>query len=396
MVSLRPHQQKALELLHNGSVLRGGVGVGKSRVAMAYYMKEEAPKDIYVITTAKKRESLEWVGEGAKFGVGTCKDATVAGVLTVDSWNNIPNYVGIKNAFFVFDEQRLVGRGAWVKSFLKIAASNNWLLLSATPGDNWLDYIPIFVAHGFYRNRTEFLRRHVVYNNFSKFPKVDHYVETGRLEKLRRQILVDMPYERHTRRHIELVDVGYDRELFNRVWKDRWHVYKDRPLKDVGELFLVMRKVVNSSPSRMETLRDLIQKHPRLIVFYNFDYELESLRSLVSSTSKSGDPTIEMAEWNGHKHDPLPSSDRWVYLVQYAAGAEGWNCTATNVVVFFSLNYSYKLNEQAKGRIDRLDTPYYDLYYYIFRSSSPIDRAIMRSLATKKNFNEKTFYPTKF
>lgn len=386
-MKLRPHQQKALEKLHNGCILKGGVGTGKSRVAMAYYMKEEAPKDIYVITTAKKRDTLDWVGEAAKFGVGTVEGATVAGVLTVDSWNNITNYVDVVGAFFIFDEQRLVGRGAWVKSFIKIAKNNRWILLSATPGDTWLDYIPVFVANGFYKNRTEFLRRHVVYNNFSKFPKVDHYVETGRLIVLRRKVLVEMPYERHTVRHVETLTVDYDRELFERVTKDRWHVYEQRPLKDVGELFLVMRKVVNSSPSRMETLQSLIQKHPRLIVFYNFDYELESLRLLASS--------ITTREWNGHKHQELPDEDRWVYLVQYTAGAEGWNCTTTNAVVFYSLNYSYKVNEQAKGRIDRLDTPYLDLYYYIFKSNSPIDTAIMRSLAAKKNFNEKD-YSTKF
>lgn len=384
MVSLRPHQQKALEKLQNGSVLRGGVGTGKSRVAMAYYMKEEAPKDIYIITTAKKRDSLEWSVEAAKFGVGKAKDATVAGVLTVDSWNNITNYVGVQDAFFIFDEQRLVGSGAWVKSFIKIAKANRWILLSATPGDTWMDFIPVFVANGFYKNRTEFLRRHVVYNNFSKFPKVDRYVEVGRLMVLRRRILVEMPYERLTVRHVEMVDVPYDRDLFELVTKKRWHVFEERPLENVGELFLVMRKVVNSSPGRIEALKSLLVKHPRLIVFYNFNYELETLRSLSE--------IVPLAEWNGHKHEALPTSDRWLYLVQYTAGAEGWNCTSTDAMVFYSLNYSYKINEQAKGRIDRLDTPYIDLYYYVFKSSSLIDAAILKSLQAKKNFNEKQYY----
>jgi hypothetical protein len=406
-VNLAPHQLEALEKIHNGSVLKGGVGVGKSRVALAYFFNKEAmgsipingqgtlkelrePKDIYIITTAKKRDELDWEHEAAKFRLSTLRAASFCGVkLTVDSWNNIPNYVEIKDAFFIFDEQRLVGSGAWVKAFIKIAKANRWIMLSATPGDTWMDYIPLFVANGFYKNRTEFLRTHVVFNNFSKFPKVDHYVEVGRLNKLRHQVLVEMPYERQTVRHVKNVIVEYDVEKFNRAVKDRWNMFEERPIKDVGELFIVMRKIANSDLSRLGAIMQLIEKHPRLIVFYNFNYELELLRTLGNTLE------IKTAEWNGHKHEDLPKEDRYFYLVQYTAGAEGWNCVSTDAMVFYSLNYSYKINEQAKGRIDRLNTLYTDLYYYILRSNSPIDNAIVKSLAGKKNFNEKVFLKEK-
>jgi len=402
-VDLYPHQIKAIGELKNGSVLRGGVGTGKSITAIAYFFLKECdgqfrlngrgsyrepsrPRDLYIITTAKKRDGADWIKEASNFALSTEREASAGGIqVTVDSWNNVGEYVEVKDAFFIFDEQRLVGSGAWVKAFLKIAKANHWILLSATPGDNWMDYIPVFVAHGFYKNRTEFLRRHVVYNNFSKFPKVDHYVETSRLHKLRSWILVEMPYERHTRRHIQNIPVDYDKEKFERVVKDRWNVYEERPIRDVGELFIVMRKVVNSHPDRLRAVMQQLERHPRLIVFYNFNYELDALRTLGETLG------IPIAEWNGQKHQEIPTTDRWIYLVQYTAGAEGWNCISTDATAFYSLTYSYKTFEQAQGRIDRLNTPYTDLYYYVFRSGAIIDTAIMKALTLKKKFNEKEY-----
>lgn len=386
MVTLHPHQEKAVGEMHNGCILWGGVGTGKSITAVAYYMRQEAPKDVYVITTAKKRDSLDWETEFVKFGVGTDRGATIAGVLTIDSWNNIGKYRDVEGAFFIFDEQRVVGSGIWSNVFIKIAKRNRWVMLSATPGDTWLDYIPVFVANGHYRNRTEFKREHVTYAPYTKFPKVDGYRGVGRLVRLRNQVLVEMPYLRHTVRHNEEVLVDYNEDLFRKVLYDRWHVYENRPLRDAAELFLVMRKVVNSDPSRLEAVKTLMQKHPRLIVFYSFDYELEALRKL--SVLYAG---VAVAEWNGHKHQGIPKTNKWVYLVQYVAGAEGWNCTETDAMVFYSQTYSYKNYHQAHGRIDRLNTPYLELYYYSLLSNSIIDLAVRRALKSKRSFNEMSY-----
>lgn len=381
-IQLRRHQIEALGKMKNGCILKGGVGSGKTLTALSYYLKYEKPKDIYVITTAKKRDSLDWNREAASLAIGTSADASIAGVLTVDSWNNIGRYLDVRDAFFIFDEQRLVGSGAWVKGFIKISRSNRWVLLSATPGDTWMDYIPVFVANGYYKNRSEFINRHVVWSRFSKFPKIDRYVETGVLEKYRRSILVEMPYERHTKRHETTVPVDFPKDILSRVIEKRWHVYDDRPLRDVSELFIVMRKVVNSDYSRLGSLMKLTEKHPRLIIFYSFNYELDILRTMGSTLN------IPMAEWNGQKHQDIPDTEKWIYLVQYTAGAEGWNCITTNAIAFYSLQYSYKIFEQAKGRIDRMNTPYVDLFYYVLRSSSAIDNMIWKVLKFKENFSE--------
>lgn len=394
-VKMDPHQIKALSQLEDGCILWGGVGSGKSRVALAYYLLTEEHEDLYIITTAKKRDSLDWVTEAARFGIGRepsdeevandhmLKSASIAGTMTVDSWNNIDKYVNVKNAMFVFDEQRLVGSGKWSKSFLKIAKNNRWIMLSATPGDTWLDYIPVMIANGFYRNRTEFKREHVIYAPFSKYPKVERYVNVQRLVRQRNKILIHMPYAKETVRHGINVWCEYDEKAMSRVANGRWNVFDDQPIRDIPDLFHQMRKITNSDLSRLDAIWSLYHKHGKLIVFYNFDYELDILREM----SKE----ITFAEWNGHKHEPIPETDKWVYACQYIAASEGWNCTTTDAVAFWSLTYSYKLWEQAHGRIDRINTPYQDLYYYTLRSKAAIDWAIWRSLTSKRNFQTRHF-----
>lgn len=382
-MELMDHQKEAIRHLGNGKILWGGVGSGKSMTALAYYMQKERKQDIYVITTAKKRDSLDWQREAAHFGIGKNRDCSLAGAITIDSWNNIKNYVDVDNAFFIFDEQRLVGSGAWVKSFLKIAKKNRWIMLSATPGDTWLDYAPVFIANGFYKNITEFKYKHVMYEPYNKYPKVRMFLSTDTLERHRADVLVEMPYKRHTKRYVNYMDVSYDKEVIKNIRKTRWNLFKDEPIKDASEMFRVMRKVVNMDPSRLDLILKLMEGHPRLIIFYNFNYELDILRTLNLCR-----PTYE---WNGHRKDDLPDSDEWVYLVQYTAGAEGWNCTSTDAMVFYSMPYSFKLFEQAQGRIDRLDTKFRDLYYYVLVSNSGVDDGIRRALINKKNFNERAY-----
>ncbi len=381
MIELMDHQQQAVDNLGNGKILWGGVGSGKSATVIAYYVKHETPRDIIVITPAKKRNTLDWEGEAALFGISTEREFTRYGTIKVDSWNNIKNYEGCEDAFFVFDEQRVVGTGSWVRSFIKIAKKNRWVLLSATPGDTWLDYAPVFVANGYYKNITEFKREHVLYEPYSKYPKVKGYLGETKLAYLRNEVLVEMPYIRNTTRNLNYLDVSYDELLYKKIVRDRWNVFEDRPLKDIAEMFRVMRRLVNSDPSRFEMVQSLMKVHPRLIIFYNFDYELEILRQL--------DGAVDVFEYNGHRHDPVPDGERWVYLVQYMAGSEGWNCVSTDAMIMYSLTYSYKNYMQAQGRIDRLNTKFELLYYYILASNSKIDRSVLESLSQKRNFNER-------
>ena len=398
---LYDYQMDAVNKMKNGCILNGGVGSGKSRTALYYYFKEQGgsmdpifmpmkirPKDLIIITTARKRDTLEWEGELANFLMSTDEKQykRYGNHIYVDSWNNIKKYADITGAFFIFDEQRVVGSGAWVKAFLKITKSNDWILLSATPGDTWSDYIPVFLANGFYKNKTEFAREHIIYSRFTKYPKIDRYINTGRLIHERNSILVDMDFKRQTIAHHEDVYVNYDKFKFRDVMKMRWNPYTNEPIKQASELCYILRRIVNEDDSRIIALMEILEKCPKAIIFYNFDYELEMLRNL--HIQYGLDEEVEIAEWNGHKHQEIPKGPRWLYLVQYTAGAEGWNCVTTDTIIFYSLNYSYKILSQACGRIDRLNTPYTDLYYYHLKSRSGIDLAISRALDDKKTFNE--------
>lgn len=414
-VELTSYQLKAIDELKNGSILCGGVGSGKSRVGIGYYLfkvcqgdvkiinYEELPwdyeeihsgvknmilpRDLYIITTAKKRDSKEWQKECGYYHLFEDQENSISNVkVTIDSWNNIKKYKNIYGAFFIFDEQRVVGSGVWVKTFLNITKKNQWILLSATPGDQWSDYIPVFIANGFFKSKSDFNNKHCVFSPYSNFPKIERYVGERRLEMLRSKILVQMNDRRLTVRHNKYIIVDYNKDLYRTVMKNRWDPYDDAPIEETGKLMYLVRRVVNEDESRIQKLDKILSNKKDLIIFYNFDYELAMIKKYLDSIF------YKYAEWNGHKHQDIPnSSDGWVYLVQYSAGCEGWNCVTTDTIVFFSQNYSYRILEQASGRIDRMNTPFKDLYYYHFRSDAPIDIAIWRKLKNKKNFNERSF-----
>ena len=388
----------AVNKMSNGCILNGGVGSGKSRTGLYYYFKEQGgsidpdyipmqnPKDLYIITTAMKRDSLEFEGELANFLMSKNPEANFyKNKIVIDSWNNIKKYKDVVGAFFIFDEDRVTGNGAWVKTFLNIARKNKWIILSATPGDTWEQYIPVFVANGFYKNKTEFNREHVIFSRFTKYPKIERYINTGRLLRQRNQILVDMDFNRATVPHHEDIYVNYDILKYKKAMKTRWDPFKNEPIQQASGLCYVLRRIVNEDESRQVALLELLEKHTKAIIFYNFDYELDLLKEICNDGKR------KVAEWNGHNHQPVPVGENWVYLVQYTAGAEGWNCVTTDTIIFYSQNYSYKTVTQAAGRIDRLNTRFVDLYYYHFKSKSSIDLAISKAINEKRQFNESRF-----
>ena len=400
---LYDYQLEAVRNMRNGCILNGGVGSGKSRTGLYYYFSEQGgsyipefipaknPRDLYIITTAMKRDSKEWIGELANFSMSPEPDCNYYNnKIVIDSWNNIKKYAHVVGAFFIFDEDRITGKGAWVKTFLDIARKNKWIVLSATPGDNWEQYIPIFVANGFYKNRSEFCREHIVYSRYcTKFPKIERFIGTGTLIRHRNEILVDMDFNRPTEHHHIDVHCEYDIPKYKELMKTRWDPYKDEPITQASSLCYALRRIVNEDESRQTALLDIVADNERTIVFYSYDYELDILRNL--GYMNDGD-AVEVAEWNGHKHQPIPNKKKWVYLVQYASGCEGWNCIATNTMVFYSQQYSYKVLNQACGRIDRLNTKYVDLYYYHLKSTAPIDLAISKAISEKKTFNENKYF----
>lgn len=381
--------------MHNGCVLVGGVGSGKSRTALAYvYIKElggevkinntghnsNPPKwtDVFIITTAKKRDSKEWEDELRPFN-------KFGEHVKIDSWNNIKKYSNLSDCIFIFDEQRAVGRGTWAKTFIKIAKHNRWILLTATPGDTWNDLIPLFLANGYYKNRTHFNMTHVVFKPYMNYPVIDHYINTGILNSYRKQMIVNLDRQINIEKKSFKIICMYDKVLYKHIFKDRWNPFDDEPIREIGKLCYLLRRCVNEDRDRIIKLKKVLTEHKKVIIFYNYSTELHLLQNTLDEWG------IKYSGWNGETHDSIPTGDEWCYLCQYTAAAEGWNCITTDTIIFYSLNYSYKTMTQAAGRIDRSNTPFKMLYYYYFTSYSPIDLAIQNALYEKKNFNEKNF-----
>lgn len=401
-VRMYDYQLDAIKKMHNGCILCGGVGSGKSRTSLAYYYSQMGgdlyddsdvfsrmvhPKDLYVITTARKRDTAEWLVDMAPFLLSTHDDCNAYdNHVYIDSWNNIEKYVDVQNAFFIFDEQRVVGYGKWAKAFIKIAKNNKWILLSATPGDKWEDYMAVFIANGFYKNKSHFEYCHIVYNPRTTFPQVLQYINVDTLIRHRDELLVDMDFKRKTISHHEEIAVQYDGAMISDVIKNRKNPWTGEPIENAAQFCSVLRTITFSDDSRVVALLELLEKHDTAIIFYNYDFELEILKNIDYGEG------VVVAEWNGHRHEPIPNELKWIYLVNYAAGAEGWNCITTDTVIFYSQNYSWRIMNQAQGRIDRLNTPYINLWYYHFISQSPIDKAITRALKAKGRFNEGKFY----
>lgn len=393
LMRIEPDQLDAVNKLKNGNILKGDTGAGKSFTALYYYyvkvcggeyepdlLPMRNPRDLYIITTPKKRDDLEWEKDMLPFLLSSLSECQVK--VTVDSWNNIKKYTNVIGAFFIFDEQRVVGSGAWVKAFYKIVRRNQWILLTATPGDTWSDYIPVFVANGFYRNKTDFKEQHIIMNPFTRYPSIKGYFNQGKLMKYRKQITVEMKSPKNTIQIHKDIRCEYDKDTERLVLKERWHPFEDRPLRDATEMAVVMRKIAFGDMSRIDKVKELFEVNPRIIIFYDYNFELDMLIDMCETEGYT------YAQWNGHKHEEVPETARWIYLVQYTSGSEAWNCTRTNCMIFFNNNYSWKKMKQAAGRIDRRNTPYHELHYYHLTSSSYIDKRINNALNTKKEFND--------
>lgn len=403
-VNLRQFQHECVQALRSGKVLAAGVGAGKSIMALYWYVTKcctvrtshnangelfqimPGSPDLVIITTAKKRDNHEWDDELYRYALHQGENSKKMGRVhvTIDSWNNITKYVDT-SAVFIFDEQRAIGSGAWSKAFVRIARRNPWVMLSATPADTWSDWCPIFVADGFYRNRTEFFRRHAVYSRYTKYPRIDRWIDEDYLNRCRDRVLVTCEVPRETERVVHQLTCAYDKETVRKAMKTRWNPETEEPFLNATELCFYLRRVIDTDPTRLSYAAHVVRDHRKVIIFYTLRAELEQILKLEEVTG------VPVYQYNGGRHDDLPQGNSWVYAVQFQAGSEGWNCTSCNTVLYWSLPYSYKQAEQAAGRIDRLDTSYKTLNYYIMRSFAPLDLGIIRALRNKENFNASGF-----
>lgn len=394
MKTPRPHQRDAIRKISNGNVVVGATGSGKSLVGLVYYYtnilegsvepfrKPTKSVSLYIITTATKRDSLDWNSECAEFALSTNQEASVNGIkVVIDSWNNIKKYKDIRGGFFLFDEQKTTGYKRWSKIFIRIAKNNRWILITATPSDRWMDLLSVFIANGFYKNKRDFVNQHVTYNPYVKYPSITGYRNVNKLRILKKRIFVIIDYQSPSIIENKVISVDYDVDALTQIEKTEWNPFTDSPIINLSEFASVLRRSLNSHPSRINEAIRIRNTVKKLIVFYNFNFELEIL--------KHGYSGIKIGELNGHRHDALPVGSDWVYLVQYNSGNEAWECFTTNHMLFYSLNYSFRIMTQAKGRINRLTSGFNYMYYYYLVSNHWLDKGIQKALNKKRDFNNK-------
>lgn len=375
-VTFKDYQKRAINQMHNGCILCGGVGAGKSLTSLGYIDKVYPSGTVYIITPARKRNTGEWFDDIRKNDMDETR-------FVVDSWNNLSKYKDVKDAFFLFDEQKVSGKGTWAKSLIRIAKSNQWILLSATPGDTYDDYATVLIANGFVRNRTTWYDEYCVTKSQPFFHIVDHKNKDV-IDMMIRRIFIKMDYQSDKKRIERVIPIqarsaGEEKEIL----MTHKAPGAQMPFTTFAAAIAYVRMNCYDKSKKTEALRKIIEKHKKIIVFYNFLSEkLEIERAAI-------DANVTINFYNGQRHDPIPDTDEWVYGVQYNSGAEAWNCITTNAMVFYSPNYSYKTMEQAHGRIDRVNSPYECLYYYMLLNELNIDNKVMNALSSKKDFNEK-------
>lgn len=136
---------------------------------------------------------------------------------------------------------------------------------------------------------------------------------------------------------------------------------------------------------KLSAFEDLLEStNDRLIVFYNFNSELERLKEICEKFDK---PTSEV---NGAKHDltNYNDCDNSVTLVQYQAGSMGINLQLSNKIIYFTPPLSSELFEQSKKRIHRIGQNHPCFYYQL---KCGIEEKIYGTLAMRKDYTDKLF-----
>lgn len=144
------------------------------------------------------------------------------------------------------------------------------------------------------------------------------------------------------------------------------------------------RQLCNSK-DKQQAFIDLINSiNDRVVVFYNFDSELDTLKTLVKDRP--------IAEVNGHTNTEqiYHDNDNCVLFVQYQAGARGLNLQDGNKIIYYSLTLSSDLFEQSKKRIHRIGTKY-PCFYWILQTKDSVEESIYKSLNRQEDYNEELF-----
>lgn len=138
---------------------------------------------------------------------------------------------------------------------------------------------------------------------------------------------------------------------------------------------------------KLEAFRDLVEStNDRLIVFYNFNAELEKLWDIANECNKP------VSVVNGKERDTFnyTRDENSITFIQYQAGAMGLNLQKANRIIYYTPPLSSELFEQSKKRIHRIGQGKTCFYYYLTCKGS-VEEKIYKTLAMRKDFTDKLF-----
>ena len=141
------------------------------------------------------------------------------------------------------------------------------------------------------------------------------------------------------------------------------------------------------SEAKLKAFTDLVEStDDRLIVFYNFTEEMDTMRKIVNEMKR------EYSLVNGSRKD-LTCYEEFndsITFIQYQSGAMGLNLQKANKIIYFTLPLSSELYEQSKKRIHRIGQDQPCFYYQLIVKGS-IEEKILQTLEMRKDFTEKLF-----
>ena len=420
-------QQIVDEKYEDSKALFMQMGTGKTFVSMAFFEKSERAKLLVVCLATKvddwNRDLTDELGldevvslnKGTKKNRELMEDAQYLVISFESSWRldkELVAWVDDDTYIIVDESHKIKNPSSKVGKFMrKLGAKTDYkTILTGTPQSNgYIDYYNQFHFLGYLdMNQTNFKKRYAItqmmqYGAGPIFQEIIGYRNTEELDEM-----------------IHNHSVFYDRKLddeelpdeipvyfpsypkYRKISNDKVYEFKDGTLEiydTLGAGVMLQRQLASGyiskggntevlDKSKLDWMRDFLEGYDeRVVVFYNYNAELEQLKQLLERLDRP------YSEYNGHRKDlrAFQESSEGVVLANYGSASTGINdFVIASTMVMYSLTTSYIDFEQAKKRIDRIGQTKKPLFYFLIMKGT-IDARVYHSLQEGKDFDERMY-----
>lgn len=401
-MTLRPYpfQEDAInQLLEGKHIIKADCGLGKTCIFFNWLERNHATH-VIIATTASKCHSKDFqTTELIKFTSPEFRAHLVS--LEVVSWHMLKKWTDKKspqqlaNYYFVADELQRCRQGVsslMGRAFLFITKHcKAWTGYTGTPGDNWLQFHPYFIATGKIKNKTEFMRDYTISQQYP-FPMVLGFRHEDTLKGWWRdisyepdtsEVMSQLPAETHQIMRFP-TPKGYKKVLKSSTTLD------GEFLDSNMALYHHLRQMC-ATKQKLDALEDLLSSlSSPLVIFFNYTCEREQILGLAAHMKR------KVWRIDGECHE-IPTEETIgqndIVLCHYLSGSEALNLQFCHYMVFYSPNYSYSISVQAKGRVKRVGQQN-PMFFYSFLCSDSIEEEVMDCIKQKKDFAEKIWSPS--